>query len=108
MVTKIAIWIQSCASLIQAAASIVMMIFSILYVVFTKRLVDLNYNTFLVVTDITSDPKSGGIIQIENHGSSLALNINVSVETPLKGRETAWIRAQGKTCWHQEKKRNTL
>ena len=98
MLSKIAIWIQSCASLIQAVASIVMMIFSILYVVFTKRLVEQNYNTFLVVTDVTLNEKSENCILVENHGSSLALNIKVSVEMPHNGTkpENRWVDAKGK------------
>ena len=81
MLSNLPVWIQSVVSIIQALSGIVMMIFTILYVVFTKRLVEQNYNTFLVVTGSTSDKKGLHTITVQNHGSSLALNIVAAVET---------------------------
>lgn len=70
--------IQTFASIIQAAMTIGVLIVTLLYVVFTKKILDQNYSTFVVITGLKRSAKKISA-NIENHGTTIALNVAIRV-----------------------------
>lgn len=74
------LFIQTFSGIIQAAMTIGVLVVTLLYVIFTKKILDQNYSTFVVITGLKPSGKHLSATA-ENHGTATALNISITAIT---------------------------
>ncbi|HPS58430.1 MAG TPA: hypothetical protein PK514_10020 [Spirochaetota bacterium] len=83
MISTIPVLIQTFSSIIQAAMTIGVLVVTLLYVIFTKKMLDQNYSTFVIITGLKHSGKKI-FADIENHGTTIALNVTITAVYPGK------------------------
>jgi hypothetical protein len=92
-IDKLSTIIPVFSSIVQVVLTVALVVFTLLYVIYTKKHLDQNYSTFVVLMSMKRSGKSISA-NVENHGIAVALNVSVIVvsgknksieKTPLNG-----------------------